>query len=282
MAAASGQQQNTPEKAKKVVTPEQRKLYTQLGVVGFLALIAGGIYLPGMLSGDSTPESPQTPAAVTPPPGMVDPPSADGPPTGNAPSGDEVAPAPVAQVTTVSQPLARYRPDPFQQPYFIPTPTPVPPPIPPPVGIPTPFQISPVALPGNSGIAQTAQQPLNLPPVSINRLDETARRPTDAFPPRRSVGAVGGSGVPSPSTDKRLSGVIIADGVRALLEIQGPDGPITRVVQPGDEVDGITVLSIQRYNDGTKTVTRMLIRENGEERTVDLRAAPQLTTTPGG
>jgi hypothetical protein len=93
---------------------------------------------------------------------------------------------------------------------------------------------------------------------------------------------VGGSGVPSPSTDKRLSGVIIADGVRALLEIQGPDGPITRVVQPGDEVDGITVLSIQRYNDGTKTVTRMLIRENGEERTVDLRAAPQLTTTPGG
>jgi hypothetical protein len=45
-------------------------------------------------------------------------------------------------------------------------------------------------------------------------------------------------------------------------------------VQPGDEVDGITVLNIQRFNDGTRTITRMIIRENGEERSVDLRAAP--------
>lgn len=128
------------------------------------------------------------------------------------------------------------------------------------------------------GGSRRAPQAFNLPPVSINRLDEAARRPTDAFPPRRTTG--GGStagGAISPSLDKRLSGVVIGDGVSALLEIQGAQGPVTHVVQPGDEVEGITVLNIQRYNDGTRTVTRMLIRENGEERSVDLRASPNPT-----
>ena len=285
MAAPSGQQ-DKPKKEKKEVTPEQRKIYTQLGVIGVLALVAGVMYLPGMLSGGSTPDLPEAPPstaetaannAVTPPEGGA------GAADGAKPETAAAATAPVVQAA-VAQPLARYRSDPFQQPYFIPTPTPVPPPLPLPVGIPSPFQISPIALPGGGGGAsQSASQPLNLPQVRINRLDETVRRPTDAFPPRRTVGAGGNSGgVPSPSSDKRLSGVIIADGVRALLEIQGPGGPVTRVVQPGDEVDGITVLSIQRFNDGTRTVTRMLIRENGEERSVELRAAPQQAAAAGG
>jgi hypothetical protein len=180
--------------------------------------------------------------------------------------------------------LTRSRPDPFQQIYFIPTPTPVPPPVPPPVPVPVPGEVPPVLLPGSSVSNQQFQQPLNLPPVSIRRLDETSRRPVDAFPPRRTAGGeggAGGGGSANPSTDKRLSGVIIGEGVRALLEIQGPGGTVTRVVQPGDEVEGITVISIQRFNDGTRLVTRMIIRENGEERSVDLRAGAPVAP-PGG
>jgi hypothetical protein len=138
-------------------------------------------------------------------------------------------------------------------------------------------------LPGAPARSAELQKPLILPPVSITRLDEAARRPTDAFPPRRSVGAGSGGGTINPSFDKRLSGVVIGDGVRAILEIQRGTEVVTHVVQPGDEVDGITVLNIARYNDGTRTITRMTIRENGEERSVDLRASPQpLTGAAGG
>lgn len=301
MAAASGQPQDT-QATKKQVTPEQRKLYTQLGVIGALSLVAAGIYLPGMLGGKSSSSAPVSNAADTsaasntasagaaPPAGAEGAAGAvtPGTPDGAAPA---AASASAAAPAGAVLPVARFRPDPFQRVYFIPTPTPLPPPprptptpvpIPPPVDIPGPqgsggiAPLSPIGLPGTGGGAsRPASQPFNLPPVSITRLDEAARRPTDAFPPRRTVGgATNSSGAVSPATDKRLSGVVIGDGVRALLEIQGPQGVVTRVVQPGDEVDGITVLNIQRYNDGTRTVTRMLIRQNGEERTVDLRASP--------
>ena len=81
----------------------------------------------------------------------------------------------------------------------------------------------------------------------------------------------------SPSFNKRLSGVVIGNGVRAILEISGGATPKTYVVQPGDVVEGITVLSISRFNEGGNQVTRMLIRENGGERYVDLKPGPPRT-----
>ncbi len=288
MAAASGQPQDT--KTKKTVTPQQRKLFIGLGAAGALALLAGGLFMSGILGGGGTePTTPVTvagaaPAAVTGEPGV--PPTDPGVGTGAAPGIDAAAgagaPATGSVIASVPQPVQRFRPDPFQQAYFIPTPVPTLPPPPAPVDIPLPSDEEPVFLPGISGGNAELQRPLNLPPVRIARLDEATRRPSGAFPPRRTLGGPGGAGVPDPSYDKRLSGVVIADGVRAILEIQGPSGPISRVVQPGDEVDGITVLNIQRFNDGTRTVTRMLIRENGEERTVELRAGVPVAPAGGG
>lgn len=293
MAAASGTPQNEP-KPKKEITPEQRKLYIGLGVIGVLTLIVGAMYLPGLLGGSSTPTvatAPTTAETTVAPP----PPTDTGAPPGapGAPEGEAAAAAPAAATTTstVALPLMRSRPDPFVKLYFIPTPTPIPPPpprIPPPVTIPSPVNVpfpvegNRISLSGPARAGSSSQAPLNLPPVTINRLDEAARRPTDAFPPQRTVGAATGGGTINPSLDKRLSGVVIADGVRAILEIQRGGQVVTRVVQPGDEVDGITVLNIQRFNDGTRTVTRMIIRENGEERSVDLRASPQQSIVPGG
>lgn len=280
MAAASGQPQDSP--TKKEITPEQKKTYAALGVLGLLALIAGGMYIPGMLRGSSTSDATvvsTTPntltsstassnAASSGATGSLDPFAADGA-AGGAAAGGAVKKASAG-------PLAPSRPDPFQEAYLIPTPLP---PVPPPVGVPLPGDVMPVNLPSGNFRESELSRPLVLPPVAINRLDEAARRPVDAFPPRRSTE---GAGSAAPSFDKRLSGVVIGDGVRALLEIQGPNGVVTRNVQPGDEVDGITVLNIQRTLEGGRTVTRMLIRENGEEKSVELKASPQPLGDPTG
>ena len=287
MAASGGPPQNDT-KSKKEITPEQRKLYIQLGVIGVLALIAGAIYLPGLLGGSKTPAVVAVPpASETTAPGAVAP--VDGSLPGATDEPGAAGAATTVAATTgskVSFPVMRSRTDPFVRPYFIPTPTPIPPPpppIPPPVSIPLPVSIpSPgeaggvggvggIALPGGPGGGGASSQQLRLPPITIARLDESRRRPTDTTPPRRTAGTTGGGGTINPSFDKRLSGVVIGDGVRAILEIQRGTELVTHVVSPGDEVDGITILNIQRFNDGTRTVTRMIIRENGEERSVDLR-----------
>jgi hypothetical protein len=280
MAAASGLPQDPP--TKKGFTPEQKKKYAALGALGLLVLVGGGAFLVPRLTGSSSDTAPVTSTAssnVATAPGALSPdgtasgsadPFAAGGATGGGATGG-------AKTSAVSAPLARSRPDPFEQAYLIPTP---PPPVPPPVSVPLPSDMMPVSLPGGNFRSEDMSRPLVLPPVKIDRLDETARRPIDAFPPRRS--AEGGSGSVAPSFDKRLSGVVIGDGVRALLEIQGPNGPVTRNVQPGDEVDGITVLNIQRFQEGGRTVTRMLIRENGEERSVELRPSPQPMTGAAG
>jgi len=100
-------------------------------------------------------------------------------------------------------------------------------------------------------------------------------------PPNRS----GGSGTVTRSGNKRLAGVVIGDSVRALLEIQGdsPETTVTRIVQPGDEVEGVRVLRIERFTEGAnRTRVRMIVRENGEERSVELRPSPQPLAAPGG
>jgi hypothetical protein len=294
MAAASGPPQDSP-KTKKEITPEQKKLYAGLAVIGVLTLAVAGMYLPGMLGGSSSTAPTDTTASAnttSSSSGATDntasTPGAGGA-VGSGIAGDPaLAGAPAATgVTTASyngEPIGSPRSDPFQQPYLIPTPVPVPPPPPPPVSVPLPFEDGPINLPGSNIESTELRKPLILPEVKITRLDEAARRPTEAFPPRRSSGEGGSTGGASvnPSFDKRLSGVVIGDGVRALLEIQGPTGTVTRVVQPGDEVDGITVLSIQRYKEGSNTVTRMLIRENGEERSVDLGPSLNPPAAAGG
>ncbi len=283
MAAANGQTQDT--QAKQGLAPQQRNLFIGLGALGLLALIGGGLYFGGVIGGgggDATTVA-ATNAASAPSPGTT----TGAPLAGSGGAGIDsatgaAAPATGATTATVSQPLQRFRPDPFQQAYFIPTPIPtLPPEIP--VPLPLPSEVEPIFIPGVPGGNAELQRPLNLPPVQISRLDENLRRPSSAFPPRRTLGGAGegGAGVPEPSYDKRLSGVVISDGVRAILEIQGPGGRVSRVVQPGDEVDGITVLNIQRFNDGTRTVTRMLIRENGEERIVELRPGVPVGPPPG-
>lgn len=120
----------------------------------------------------------------------------------------------------------------------------------------------------NSGrtISPSAQAITNLPPVSL---------PTrSAIPtvPGAPGGQSSGSGGLLESPNKRISGVIIGDSVRALLEIEGQPA---RIVQPGDEIDGIRILRIERITQAGRPVTRLIIRENGEERSVVLKSAPR-------
>ena len=189
-------------------------------------------------------------------------------------------------------PVEVSRHDPFE-PFFYatpipePTPTPVPPPVilpPPPtvplpaprlvgappttaiIGLPRPRIATYTPLPGPVWMRRTGG--MTAPPIA-----ETVLR----------------------SSNKRLSGVIIGDAVRALLEITtgetaagggaeagGAAATIVRVVQPGDEVDGIKILRIERIYEGGKQVTRMFIREGTEERYVDLRNAPTPPATAAG
>lgn len=191
--------------------------------------------------------------------------------------------------------LANARPDPFQP--FYRKPPPVLPPPPPPVVLPplsipraddgnlAPFDPRGSRLPGISGAGNGSVSRLalaNLPPVRISSVQGGSVTPRIAQPPALSTG---GSALASPSGNKRLSGVIIGDSVRALLEITDADGTTTRVVQPGDEVSGIQILRIERTTENGRTQTRMYIREDGEERYVDLRASPNppaAAAAPGG
>jgi hypothetical protein len=312
MAASSGTPPQATTKTKREFTPEQKRLFAMLGVMGVLALGVGVVYLPGLLGGSgdgadaasttttTTTETTTTPAAT--------PPTEVGAEAG---SGSEGIGAPGA-ITTVSAPGAagaaafgtvpRHRVDPFQPFVIITPPLPEPPPPPrprptptpqPPVSIPLPPAEVPfavpqpggrtVGLPGVRAVEPIEQQPLVLPSVSIPRLNANVRAPRDPFPPPRSTGAAGGSGEAQPSFDKRLSGVVISNGVRALLEINSGPEPKTYIVQPGDTVEGITVLNIQRYSEGTRTITRMLVREGGQQRYIDLKAgAPRALGGVGG
>ena len=77
------------------------------------------------------------------------------------------------------------------------------------------------------------------------------------------------------STNRRISGIIVGDRVSALLELTGADGQVTtRVVQPGDEVDGIQILRLERTNVNGQDATRLIVREGGQERIVELRPSP--------
>lgn len=272
---------------KEPLTEEQKKLRLQLGFIGVLAVIAAVIYVPGMLDNSKpTPAPAPAPAAETttpqtPPAGETTPPEGETPAPAPAPAAAGIA------ATKAVQPVARFRQDPFTQFYSDvilpdPTPTPKPPVVLPPVELPTaPFQpgVS-IASSGNGG--SSSRVLVGLPSPRITRLSSRPTAPQVVTPPRISAGSgPASSGGASPSYNKRLSGFIIGDGVRALLEINKGAEIVTRVVQPGDEVDGIRILNIQRVTEGNRTITRMFITENGEERYVDLKAAPVRTDAAG-
>lgn len=301
MANSSGAPPSPTPAASDSTSTDKKKLFIALGVAGIAALGIGGFFVMRSMSGGNTQAAATNSVDVNAalPEGELGAP-------GSTLANGGIAPATATQISTAGNPstllpLSPYRRDPFQPFFIIPTPVPPPPPAPPvptPTPIPQPVlipQIDPVdiprpgggfggatpgfAVPGING-SGASEGPLVLPVVVIPRLNSTKLVPTNAFPPPRSSSG-DGSGTASPSFDKRLSGVVIGNGVRAILEISGGPVPKTYVVQPGDVVEGITILNIRRYNESGTQVTRMLIRENGGERTVDLKPGPPRTAGGG-
>lgn len=252
---------------------DKKKLIALGGLAAVVLLIL--IYL-FFFRGDSSTDVAEAP--LTPPPGMPGGPGMPGDPgmPGEAPSEAPAASA-GGTVTAVSlASLGEHRTDPFTPQYILP-PSPPPPPLqlPRPEALPTPsggYAGLPPAYP-IGGYPATGNNPstvmVGLPPIIIPRIKTVPTSPQEFEAPK----IAGSSPLASPSSNKRLSGVIIGDSVHALLEVSNASGTETYVVQPGDTVAGIMILGIRRVEMGGKTVPRMLIRENGQERYVDLRAS---------
>ena len=204
-----------------------------------------------------------------------------------------VAKAPVILVARVEP----SRPDPFE-PFYYATPEPVatPTPLPPPVELPLP----PASVPLPT--VTLASAPPNTVLIGLPRPRVASYVLPGPTYLRGSISSNKGAegGIQIRSANKRLSGVIIGDSVRALLEITtgdaagqgggegggggadaGAAATIVRVVQPGDEVDGIKILRIERVYEGGRQITRMFVREGNEERYVDLRPSPTPPTAVG-
>ena len=306
--ATSGGLTPTP-KTKREFTSEQKRLFAMLGVAGLLALGVGAMYIPGMLSGGSSKTTiPVAPTPVSETPTLV----ATSAPLGGTPLGANggIAAGIKVPATPATQPpaalLAQYRPDPFA-PFMVnsPIPTPLPPP-PPPVVVPPPIFIEPLqpgegitSVPGSLGAggagvggsasasgggASQGFPALKLPIVNIPRVNTVAQSPRETFPPARQTGGGDSNLEPQPSYNKRLSGYLLSErtGVRALLEITNGEDVTTAVVRPGDEVNGIRVISIQNVSLGGNTVVRMLVREaNGQQSYVDLKPSAQAADNGG-
>ena len=272
---------------------EKKKLYVLGGLLAAIMVVVFVLYRP---TGNAPADTPAADPKATPVAGgrPVTPPTSGAPGT---PAKTAVAATPEASTGTsggisaaslVS--VSNFRSDPFE-PVPLPPPVPTPPPPPGPVNIepPTVFIQSPGGstyggVPpfdfGNSryfGGTPPSRIFEMIPPPRISRVADVQTAPTIVTPP-----GSGGDGSASRAPNKRLSGVIIGDSVRAILEISDGDEVVTRIVQPGDEVDGIRILRIERTTEGGRPVTRMYIRENGEEKFVDLRAAPQQTAGGAG
>ena len=65
----------------------------------------------------------------------------------------------------------------------------------------------------------------------------------------------------------RLSGILLNGSLYVILETGSlTSEPRGYVVKPGDEVEGIKVLKIERYRENDQLVTRALLRLPGPER----------------
>lgn len=271
---------------------DKKKIYVLGGLLAAIGVVVVVLYVPrGGSKTKPTPAATPTPTTVAQTPAT---PGADG-----APAGASAAPGSINAASLVS--IESFRNDPFA-PFArpplprlpAPRPKPAPPAPPRPVVILPPDQVE-ILPPGQSDSGGGySSGGMGLPPMDVigGRSTSSSRRALVDLPPvtlptrsniPRTPGPPGGqsAGGISASPNKRISGVIIGDSVRALLEITDGDIITTRIVQPGDEVDGIRILRIERITEGGRSITRMIIRENGEERSVDLKAAPKDATVAG-
>jgi hypothetical protein len=252
---------------------EKKKLMVLGGLLVAIIVVVMVLYNPFGGSGEEIAEAPAPPTATEPPP--ADPGAAA------APAAGAPAPGGITAASLVS--LDGYRSDPFE-PFILPSPPPPPPP-PPPVEIPQPVEIMPPSSGGYDGIGippmgvgRSGSRPLALlPPIVPRRVATAPTAPRVAVMPGTDLG----SGGVLRSSNKRLSGVVIGDSVRALLEVTVGDKVTTRVVQPGDDVDGIRILRLERVVEAGQTVTRLVVRENNQEQYVELRPAPQQQAAGG-
>ena len=276
---------------------EKKKLYILGGLLAAIGVVIVVLYLPkGSGKTSNTPTAIPTPAnptvaAVPGNPGA----GAGGVGNGAGTTTASAAPGTVNAASLVS--VQSFRDDPFA-----PFARPPLPPLPPiktsggsggvtsagPVEIPSPEQIS-ISPDSDGGSGTEFPAGGGLPPMGVNP-STPAARPLADMPPVRlpmrpnipstpgPVGAAGAAGI-TESPNKRVSGVIIGDSVRASIEITDGETKTTRIVQPGDEIDGIRILRIERATQAGRTVTRVIIRENGEERSIVLKPAPKVATT---
>jgi hypothetical protein len=176
-----------------------------------------------------------------------------------------------------------FRPDPFTpyyRPALIPPPPPPPPLVLPPLDLPSADGATPVSLGGQPGSGAPLPSMAGLPAVNI---PQYKKRSAPSLGAPTVVGNTGTSGGALRASNKRVAGVIIGDSVKALVEISDGQQTITRVVQPGDEVEGMRILRIERITENDAQVTRMTVLENGQERYFDLRPSPNpIGNLPGG
>ncbi|MBV9470431.1 MAG: hypothetical protein JO316_20475 [Abitibacteriaceae bacterium] len=274
---------------------QQKKLYILLGLAGLLGI---GLIIAFHPFGRSTTSTDagdtSTPAVTTKAGGATGGGKAASPAAAGSGSGGTIPVSsgggttpttagagvvPLAKPNTQLISTERFRDDPFipeiipptPAPPPLPTPTPIPPAVP--VPVPGGIEVPPADIRGavSSGALSHSPILINLPPVRISRMNTPPINPDTAVPQTRP-GAT--TAVLPRSPNKRVSGVVIGNTVRALIEISDGDQVVTRVVQPGDEVEGIKILRIERVREGDRNVTRMIVREENEERVVELKASP--------
>jgi len=279
-------------------TDNKKKLYMLAGLAGVLGILVAVVILPKGGSGDPPAPAGNTagnaaggPAAGAPPASPAAGPAA-GAPAAAAPAAGAAPPAAAPAAGPVISPVGllvvpRPRADPFL-PYYTPTlppPPPTPPPLPPPPplvlpGLDAGMSDAGVGLSGSSGSGGTPPAVLvGLPGIKFPQAS-SPDTPDDVNVPGASSEGPGGVAAAVQSTDKRLSGIVIGDSIHALLEISTGTETITRVVRPGDEIEGIKILRIGRIEENGIQVTRMYVLENGEERYFDLRGGRTIPPPP--
>lgn len=281
--------------------PEEKKKAYAFGAVAGLLGIAGLMVLRPWAS-SSPAANTVAPAPATTIAGSALSPSSALPGTGSG--GMEAADAPAAGRGATAQLVAveQFRPDPFVPEYSIvptlPPPPPTPRPRPTATPIPPPLQLEgpgtfarqyprTTELPRFAGGNSRSTVLAGLPGPRISRLVSAPTAPRVQAPPK-TPGGTGTDNAIERSPNKRLAGVAIGDSVRALLEVEdATTGEFrTYIVQPGQRVDAenLQVLRIERTTENGQTRVRMIVREKGEIRVVELRegARPDIATAGGG
>ncbi len=123
------------------------------------------------------------------------------------------------------------------------------------------------ALGSQTNVASTT---LYLPPATIFGGTQRTEPPPLPQVGGLTVGEPGAQTEATNATGKRVAGVIMGDTIRALIEYQENGQTVSKIVQPGDEVGGMKILSIQRVRAGEQSVVRVTASENGQEEYFDL------------